>query len=168
LNRHCGIVLLSPDELADETLNRVPRRLEEEGEITDNPPARYRANVDKGELEEARRELKADLDKERASSSEIEREIDGLRDKVARLEQQYPLEQSARSPSEQLTIVPFVLSPQLRGAGNLPELKVPSDSDFVAIKLAPTKARELRVSSAGGKTAQIGRSRILPWNQEIG
>ena len=31
---------LSPDELADETLNRVARRLEEEGAITD-APARY-------------------------------------------------------------------------------------------------------------------------------
>jgi DNA-directed RNA polymerase specialized sigma24 family protein len=31
----------SPDELADETLNRVARRLEEEGAITDTPPARY-------------------------------------------------------------------------------------------------------------------------------
>ena len=32
---------LSPDELADETLNRVARRLEEEGTISDTPPARY-------------------------------------------------------------------------------------------------------------------------------
>jgi DNA-directed RNA polymerase specialized sigma24 family protein len=32
---------LSPDELADETLNRVARRLQEEGEISDTPPARY-------------------------------------------------------------------------------------------------------------------------------
>jgi len=32
---------LNPDELADETLNRVARRLEEEGGITDSPPARY-------------------------------------------------------------------------------------------------------------------------------
>jgi DNA-directed RNA polymerase specialized sigma24 family protein len=32
---------LSPDELADETLNRVARRLEEEGDITDTSPARY-------------------------------------------------------------------------------------------------------------------------------
>jgi DNA-directed RNA polymerase specialized sigma24 family protein len=30
-----------PDDLADETLNRVARRLEEEGEISDTPPARY-------------------------------------------------------------------------------------------------------------------------------
>ena len=29
------------DDLADETLNRVARRLEEEGAITDTPPARY-------------------------------------------------------------------------------------------------------------------------------
>lgn len=32
---------LTPDDLADETLNRVTRRLEEEGRITDGPPARY-------------------------------------------------------------------------------------------------------------------------------
>ena len=32
---------LTPDDLADETLNRVTRRLEEEGRITDSPPARY-------------------------------------------------------------------------------------------------------------------------------
>ena len=32
---------LTPDDLADETLNRVTRRLEEEGRITDAPPARY-------------------------------------------------------------------------------------------------------------------------------
>lgn len=31
----------SPDELADETLNRVSRRLEEQGSITDTPAARY-------------------------------------------------------------------------------------------------------------------------------
>lgn len=32
---------ISSDELADETLNRVARRLEEEGSIPDTPPARY-------------------------------------------------------------------------------------------------------------------------------
>jgi DNA-directed RNA polymerase specialized sigma24 family protein len=32
---------LTPEELADETLNRVARRLEEEGEITDATPAQY-------------------------------------------------------------------------------------------------------------------------------
>jgi hypothetical protein len=32
---------LAPDELADETLNRVARRLEEAGQIVDVPPARY-------------------------------------------------------------------------------------------------------------------------------
>ena len=32
---------LSPDELADDTLNRVARRIEEEGTIADAPPARY-------------------------------------------------------------------------------------------------------------------------------
>ena len=32
---------VAPDELADETLNRVARRLEEEGAMIDTPPARY-------------------------------------------------------------------------------------------------------------------------------
>lgn len=32
---------VAPDDLADETLNRVARRLEEEGAILDTPPARY-------------------------------------------------------------------------------------------------------------------------------
>jgi DNA-directed RNA polymerase specialized sigma24 family protein len=32
---------LAPDDLADDTLNRVMRRLEEEGGIIDAPPARY-------------------------------------------------------------------------------------------------------------------------------
>src|SRR5215470_10746617 len=32
---------LSPDDLADETLNRVARRLEEEGEIESESPAKY-------------------------------------------------------------------------------------------------------------------------------
>jgi DNA-directed RNA polymerase specialized sigma24 family protein len=32
---------LAPEELTDETLNRVARRLEEEGSITNTPPAQY-------------------------------------------------------------------------------------------------------------------------------
>src|SRR5262249_28291281 len=32
---------VSPDDLADETLTRVARKLEEQGAITDTPPARY-------------------------------------------------------------------------------------------------------------------------------
>jgi RNA polymerase sigma factor (sigma-70 family) len=35
--KHCS----GPEDLADETLTRVARRLEEEGGITDSPPARY-------------------------------------------------------------------------------------------------------------------------------
>ena len=31
----------APDDLADETLNRIARRLEEEGSLVEGPPARY-------------------------------------------------------------------------------------------------------------------------------
>ncbi len=46
---------LTPDELADETLNRVARRLEEKGAITDVSPAQYCYIVAKFVLMEYRR-----------------------------------------------------------------------------------------------------------------
>jgi hypothetical protein len=63
---------LSPDDLADETLNRIARRLQEEGAITDAPPARYCYIVarfvfleylrEAGVQRAAARNLQADLD----------------------------------------------------------------------------------------------------------
>ncbi len=55
-----------PDDLADETLNRVMRRLEEEGSIDDTPPARYCYIVAKFVfLEELRRPKRCESDFER-------------------------------------------------------------------------------------------------------
>ncbi len=54
---------LSPDELADETLNRVARRLEEEGDIVSTAPARYCYTVAKFVfLEYLRRAEESSLD----------------------------------------------------------------------------------------------------------
>ena len=54
------------DDLADETLNRVMRRLDEEGCLTDSPPARYCYIVAKFVfLEELRRPRNSDADIER-------------------------------------------------------------------------------------------------------
>lgn len=54
---------LSPDELADETLNRVARRLEEEGDIINTTPARYCYTVAKFVfLEYLRRAQESSLD----------------------------------------------------------------------------------------------------------
>jgi len=55
-----------PDDLADETLNRVMRRLEEEGSIDNTPPARYCYIVAKFVfLEEVRRPKQCEGDFER-------------------------------------------------------------------------------------------------------
>ena len=55
-----------PDDLADETLNRVMRRLEEEGSIDNTPPARYCYIVAKFVfLEELRRPKQCEGDFER-------------------------------------------------------------------------------------------------------
>lgn len=54
---------LHPDDLADETLNRVARRLEELGSITDTPPARYCYIVAKFVfLEQLRKPRSSDVD----------------------------------------------------------------------------------------------------------
>jgi DNA-directed RNA polymerase specialized sigma24 family protein len=54
---------LSPDELADETLNRVARRLTEEGDITDASPARYCYIVAKFVfLEDCRKPKRVEMD----------------------------------------------------------------------------------------------------------
>jgi DNA-directed RNA polymerase specialized sigma24 family protein len=58
---------LSPDELADETLNRVARRLTEAGDITDASPARYCYIVAKFVfLEDCRKPKRVEVDLERA------------------------------------------------------------------------------------------------------
>ena len=59
---------LHPDDLADETLNRVTRRLEEVGSITDTPPARYCYIVAKFVfLEQLRKPQSSDVDIDRLS-----------------------------------------------------------------------------------------------------
>lgn len=59
----------NPDELADETLNRVMRRLEEEGSISDTAPARYCYIVAKYVfLEELRRPRNSEADMDRLFS----------------------------------------------------------------------------------------------------
>jgi hypothetical protein len=65
--KHC----LTPDELADETLNRVARRLEEEGAITTDAPAHYCYIVARFVLlEELRRIPQKQIDDQLAATSD--------------------------------------------------------------------------------------------------
>jgi len=83
----------SPDDLADETLTRVARRLSEEGAITDVPPAKYCYIVARFVFLEYLRgaghdQLKGDVVEPRdlASGREDERVLDRLEHCLARLD----------------------------------------------------------------------------------
>jgi len=66
---------LTPDELADETLNRVARRLEEEGTITTDAPAHYCYIVARFVLlEDLRRDPQKSLDENVVAFSKSEKE----------------------------------------------------------------------------------------------
>src|SRR5262245_39264859 len=66
---------LTPDELADETLNRVARRLEEEGTITTDAPAHYCYIVARFVLlEDLRRDPQKPLDENVVAFSKSEKE----------------------------------------------------------------------------------------------
>ena len=71
---------LSPDELADETLNRVARRLEEEGAISDTPPARYCYIVARFVFHEHVRRVKHESTKLDERSAELRPSVSGPAD----------------------------------------------------------------------------------------
>ncbi|MBO0719658.1 MAG: hypothetical protein J2P41_02485 [Blastocatellia bacterium] len=84
--KHC----LAPDELADETLNRVARRLTEEGSITDTTPPRYCYTLAKYVFlehlrEEGREQMKLGEMFAYARSGENPASIEDLEKKEARL-----------------------------------------------------------------------------------
>jgi DNA-directed RNA polymerase specialized sigma24 family protein len=71
-----------PDELADETLNRVARRLEEEGAIASETPAKYCYIVARFVFME---DLRA-IQKKTSVQSEIQRQTDAVEQEVSGLE----------------------------------------------------------------------------------
>jgi DNA-directed RNA polymerase specialized sigma24 family protein len=79
-----------PDDLADETLNRIARRLEEEGSLHEGPPARYCYIVAKFVFLEFTREAKrmeaARFDVSARTADSVRRgHADGEEDRQARL-----------------------------------------------------------------------------------
>ena len=86
-------------------------------------------------LEQRDRELREQLDRERSSVSVQEKEIEGLRDKVAQLEQIGPQPGNLPVLSDKPYIEAFDLSPQTRGIGQIATLNVPADADYVTLNL---------------------------------
>jgi hypothetical protein len=87
--------------------------------------------------EQREKQLQARLAGEQASDTEREKEVEDLRERIARLErhQSEPKRSPAPSLPDQLNIVPFALSPQLRGATGIPTISLPPRADYLALEL---------------------------------
>lgn len=81
-------------------------------------------------LEQREQELQRQIDAQRLADAETEQELAQVRERLAQLEQQQPSDQ----PREPRTVA-FNLSPQTRGAGQVPAITVPAGIDSVALKL---------------------------------
>jgi hypothetical protein len=109
------------------------------GLVLVNQRLRDQVNTAQGEREalaQRDRELSEQLDRERSSVSVQEKEIEGLRDKVAQLEKSGARPGNLPAFSDKPYIEPFDLSPQTRGIGQITSLNVPGDADYVTLKLA--------------------------------
>ncbi|MCI0422560.1 MAG: hypothetical protein L0312_25630, partial [Acidobacteria bacterium] len=98
------------------------------------------AQVERAMLQQREKELQAQLEQQRASGSEAEKELKRVREELARLVQQQKLEdQRARlqppSLPAELNIAHFDLSPQMRGIGQPADLSIPPGTDYVALRL---------------------------------
>ena len=102
-------------------------------------------------------ELQKELEGRRASGAQTEQELASVREERERLEQelkQQTAQEQQRTAEQQrvaeqqraarqqqpsssggVSIASFVLAPQVRGAGQIPTVSVPSESDYVAMRL---------------------------------
>src|SRR5256714_1317413 len=95
-------------------------------------------------------ELQKELEGRRSADDEAARELASVREERARLEQelkQQAAQEQQRAAEQQrpvrqqqlssagVSIASFVLAPQMRGAGQIPTVSVPSESDYVAMRL---------------------------------
>ncbi|HSS21672.1 MAG TPA: hypothetical protein VLL54_16485 [Pyrinomonadaceae bacterium] len=89
--------------------------------------------VRRDELQQREMQLQKELDQQRANNSAIEQELDQVREERARLEDE--LKKSGQLPLSGTAIASFVLTPQLRGAGQFQSVSIPGNSERVKMQL---------------------------------
>lgn len=92
------------------------------------------AQAEQAALAERERELQAEIAEKESSASQKEKEMASLRERVARLEES-ARESKPPSLPDQLSVVPFALTPQARGGSQIPTLSIPPDADYVTLQL---------------------------------
>lgn len=85
------------------------------------------------ELQHREMQLRYELDEQRASTTAIERELAQVREERLRMEEE--LKKAGKLPISGTAIVSFVLSPQLRGAGQAQSVSVPVSTVRVTMQL---------------------------------
>ncbi|HEX3085904.1 MAG TPA: hypothetical protein VHP99_15325 [Pyrinomonadaceae bacterium] len=89
--------------------------------------------ADRDELQQREMQLQKELDQQRAGNMAIERELAQLREERARMDEK--LRKSGQLPASGTAIVSFVLTPQLRGAGQDQTVSIPAKTVRVTMQL---------------------------------
>jgi hypothetical protein len=87
----------------------------------------------RNELQQRETQLQKELDQQRASNSAIEQELAQVREARARLEEE--LKKSGQPTISGTATASFVLTPQLRGAGQAQSVSIPSNISRVTMRL---------------------------------
>jgi hypothetical protein len=85
------------------------------------------------ELQQREMQLQKELDQQRASNTAIEQELAQVREERARMEED--LKKSGQLPASGTAIFSFVLTPQLRGAGQAKSVSIPTNAGRVTMQL---------------------------------
>lgn len=101
-------------------------------------------------LQQRERELQIQLDEQRLTNSETEKQLARVRDELAQIEQQTQEQQRAAerertdapqiarlraTPARELNIASFDLMPQTRGVGSIATVSVPAMTNYVTMRL---------------------------------
>ncbi|HSE36605.1 MAG TPA: hypothetical protein VLG74_04825 [Blastocatellia bacterium] len=107
--------------------------------------------TERASLEHRERELQRQLAEQRSSNEETASELARVRDRLAELEQQQP------SESQKPKMVALNLSPQTRGVGQIPNLRMPVGTDLVSVtlELEPNEFRAYQAILTNPATGQI-------------
>jgi hypothetical protein len=107
--------------------------------------------TEQASLEHRERELQQQLAEQRSFNEETASELARVRDRLAELEQQQP------SVSQAPKMVALNLSPQTRGVGQIPNLRMPVGPDLVSVtlELEPNEFRAYQAILTNPATGQI-------------
>jgi hypothetical protein len=143
--------------------------------VVDNVRLHHQVNQAQSErvtLGQRERELRAKLEQQHAANAEVVKELGQVQESLAQLEKKLPARSGGPFP---VSIASFVLSPQMRGAGQMARMNVPRGTTRCSIRLElegddfPQYRAALKDSATGQilwrsgplKAASVGQNRTV-------